>query len=274
MMLAVEGVAIGYRDKLVAQDVSFTLAAGEVLCLLGPNGCGKSTLFKTLLGLIPAGSGRVVLDGEDIAAWPRWRLARQVAYVPQAHNALFPFSVLDIVIMGRTAHIGAFAAPSAADRAIAERSLEALGVAALANRIYTEISGGERQLVLIARALAQEPRALIMDEPTASLDFGNQIRVLQQVRALAAAGIAIVLSTHDPDHAFFCADRVALLHGGRLAAIGTPDEQITPQRLRQLYGVDVTIVRIADADRRVCVPSIGDLSHREIGAKGIGGPAA
>ena len=140
--------------------------------------------------------------------------------MPQAHIGYFPFTVRDVVLMGRTAHLAAFAGPSRRDRDLAEEALARLGLARLADAIYTQISGGERQLTLIARALAQAAPLLVMDEPTASLDFGNQVRVLEQVTALARSGIGVLLSTHDPDQAFQCADRVALLRGGELIAHG------------------------------------------------------
>jgi iron complex transport system ATP-binding protein len=160
-----------------------------------------------------------------------------------------------MVLMGRTARLGLFETPSAADHRLAEEALRALGISHLAARVFTEISGGERQLALIARALAQEAPILVMDEPTASLDFGNQVRVLQHIRALAKAGKSILLSTHDPDHAFLC-DRVALLHGGELIAVGAPDDTITPDHLKRLYGIDATIALLPELGRRVCTPSL------------------
>lgn len=253
-MLAVEDLAFGYGARTVGAAVSFTLAAGEVLCLLGPNGGGKTTLFKTLLGLLPAKAGRIRLDGADLSRWPRARVARAIAYVPQAHAAFFPFTVREVVLMGRAARLRPFAGPGRTDAEAAEAALATLGIGHLAERIYTEISGGERQMVLIARALAGEPRILVMDEPTASLDFGNQTRVLEQVRRLSATGIAVVLSTHDPGHAFLCADRVALLHDGRLVALGRPEDTITPENLRRLYGVAVAVVPLPGHGRSVCTP--------------------
>jgi iron complex transport system ATP-binding protein len=157
--------------------------------------------------------------------------------------------------MGRTAHVNTFGSPTRRDREAATAALSLLGIAHLADRPYTQISGGERQLSLIARALAQEPRILVMDEPTASLDFGNQVRVLTQVRTLAQRGIAVILSTHDPDQAFLCGDRAALLHEGRLARLGPPDEVITAASLRETYGVEVEVVELAHV--RVCVPRLG-----------------
>jgi iron complex transport system ATP-binding protein len=259
MRLSVERLAFGYPGRRVGADVSFTVDGGEVLVLLGPNGAGKTTLFRTLLRLLPAHGGDVRVDEASIARWPRRRVAQTVGYVPQAQLGVFPFTVRDVVLMGRTPHVPAFAMPGAADRAIASRTLEGLGLAHLAERPYTEVSGGERQLTLVARALAQAPRILVMDEPTASLDFGNQVRVLGEVRALARRGIAVVLSTHDPDHAFLCADRVAMLHGGRLAHLGPPADTITPATLREVYGVDVEVHALPRAEggvSRVCLPSL------------------
>lgn len=266
MTLSTDRLGFGYPGRVIGREVSLEIRSGEVLCLLGPNGGGKTTLMKTLLGLLPALTGTVRLDGEDLAAWSRRRLARVIGYVPQAHAAFFPFTVIEIVLMGRSAHIGLFAAPTEADRAIAERALATLGIAHLGERIYTEISGGERQLALIARALAQEPRILVMDEPTASLDFGNQVRVLRQIAALARSGIAVVFSTHDPDHVFLCGDRVALLHGGALEAIGPPEEVITPASLQRLYGVEVQVVDLPEHETRTCVPAVHGLRRRPAGS--------
>ncbi len=256
-VLTVRSLDFGYHGRAVGRGVSFAVAPGEVLCWLGPNGGGKTTLFRTLLGLLPALAGEVRVDGTELSRWTRRAVARRIAYVPQAHASFFPFAVRDIVLMGRTAHLGLFAVPGAHDIAEADAALARLGIAHLAERVYTEISGGERQLALIARALAQAPQLLVMDEPTASLDFGNQVRVLEQVRDLAASGIAVLLSTHDPDHAFLVADRVALLHGGRLLALGRPEETVTPATLRQLYGIDVAVSLVPELNRRVCAPSLG-----------------
>ncbi|MGA4553939.1 ABC transporter ATP-binding protein [Methylorubrum aminovorans] len=257
MILEVRDLAFGYGARAVGSGVSLTVGEGEALCLLGPNGGGKTTLFKTMLGLLRPLAGSVHLDGTDLSELPRREVAKKIAYVPQAHAAFFPFTVREVVLMGRASRLAAFASPGPADRAAAERALATLGIGHLAERIYTEISGGERQLALIARALAGEPRLLVMDEPTASLDFGNQARVLTQVRRLSEAGIAVVLSTHDPGHAFLCADRVALLHGGRLVALGPPAETVTPEHLRLLYGVEVAVVPLPGQGRTVCTPLIG-----------------
>jgi iron complex transport system ATP-binding protein len=256
MRLEARRLAFGYPAKPVGRDVDLALGPGEVVCLLGPNGSGKTTLFKTLLGLLPAQGGEVSIDGRPLADLPRAEVARRVAYVPQAHAAHFPYTVRDMVLMGRTAYLGPFARPGPRDHAAAERALETLGIADLAEADYTRISGGQRQLALIARALAQAAPLLVMDEPTASLDFGNQALVLREVRALAAQGYGIVLSTHDPDHAFACATEVALLHDGALAAHGAPEAVLTPARLETVYGVPVSIERLASG-HTVCAPDLG-----------------
>jgi len=161
------------------------------------------------------------------------------------------------VLMGRTAHRGVFAAPSGADRRAANEAIAALGIEHLARREWLQVSGGERQLALVARALAQEPLILVLDEPTASLDFGNQVRVLDAVRSLAERrGLSVLLSTHHPEQAFACADRVAVLAGGELLRIGAPADVITPETLRACYSVDVAVLPVADDRYRVCVPRL------------------
>ena len=271
MRLEAEDLAFGYPGKSVGKGVDLGVGAGEVVCLLGPNGAGKTTLFKTLLGLLPAQGGRVLLDGRPLASLARAEVARRIAYVPQAHAAHFPYSVQDMVLMGRTAHLGPFARPGPDDHAAALAALQMLAIAPLADADYTRISGGQRQLALIARALAQAAPLIVMDEPTASLDFGNQALVLRQVRALAAEGYGIVLSTHAPDHAFACATRVALLHAGTLLASGPPAAILTPARLETVYGIKVVVERLASG-HTVCAPDLGPPHLPGHGFPGSHGP--
>ena len=250
--LTVKQLTIGYDGKPIGRDISFSLTAGETLSLLGPNGSGKTTLFKSLLRLIEPLGGSIRIDGEDTSNWPRRAMARCFGYVPQAGGGYFPFTVREMILMGRTAHLSAFASPGPRDQQAAQMALERLGIARLAERPYPQLSGGEKQLTLIARALAQEPRFLILDEPTASLDFGNQVRVLQQVRQLAQSGIGIVLSTHHPDQAFVLGGLALLLRDGRLMAAGPVTEVITPEQLRALYGIEVEV--LATDRGRICLP--------------------
>lgn len=251
--LTARQLGFGYPRQPVGRDVDLDVAPGEVLCLLGPNGSGKTTLFKTLLGLLARQGGSIALDGEDIGALSRSEIARRVAYVPQAHESVFPYTVHDMVLMGRTVHRGLFSSPRQDDAGRAQEALDQLGIGDLASREFTRISGGQRQLALIARALAQDAPIIVMDEPTASLDFGNQVRVLQQVNRLSAAGLGIVLSTHNPDHALACASRVLVLADGTLRAAGSPESVLTGELLSSVYEVDVRLERLSHG-QPVCVP--------------------
>jgi len=254
-MLQVDKLTFGFPGRTIGRDVSFTLAAGEAMCVLGPNGGGKTTLFRTILGLLQPHGGTIQLGGISLESLSRREIAQRIGYVPQGHSAYFAFTVRDFVLMGRTAHLGVFSVPGREDVELAERVLESLGIAHLAGRAVTEVSGGERQLALVARALAQEPATLVLDEPTASLDFGNQVRVLEKILALAAGGISILFATHDPDHAFLTSQRVLLLAEGRALEIGAPAEVIRPDSLQRLYGVSVEVLPLAGG-RHTCLPAL------------------
>ena len=255
MTITASDLGIGYPGHRVGSGITLAAGPGAVLCLLGPNGSGKTTLFKTLLGLIPPQSGGVMLAGKPIESLSRAEIARRVAYVPQAHSSPFAYLSLEVVLMGRTARLGLFSQPGETDRAAARAALARLRIEELAESDYTRLSGGQRQLVLIARALAQETPVLIMDEPTASLDFGNQALLLQEIAGIASDGLTVILSTHDPDHAFAVGTEVALLHEGRVRATGAPADALTESALSSVYGVGVRVEQLADG-RTVCVPSL------------------
>jgi iron complex transport system ATP-binding protein len=240
-LLATENLAIGYGSRIVASGIDLALAAGSVTCLLGPNGVGKTTLFRTLLGLIPPLAGTIRIGGDDLSHLSRAAVAREIAYVPQAYAGGFAYTLLDLAVMGRTAYLGTFGTPTKADFEIAMDALAALGIAALARRDVTRVSGGERQLALIARALAQQARIIVMDEPTSSLDLGNRLRVLDKIRGLADNGLAVLVSTHEPEQAFAIADRVALLGAGNRFTTGAVDIVLDSQQLTLLYGVDLSV---------------------------------
>lgn len=259
-MLELKEVSCGYGSKTVLSGVSLSVRLGEILCLLGPNGVGKTTLFKTILGFLELQGGEITLDGANIRQWPPKRLAQKIGYVPQAHVPPFPFTVLEVVIMGRTAHLGMFASPSRQDRKLAEDALDALDVGCLKERIYTELSGGERQMVLIARALTQQPEFLVMDEPTANLDFGNQVRVLEQVKRLARQGLGVIMTSHFPDHAFLCSSKVALLEKDNRLTVGEAERVVTEANLKSAYGVNVriaTVLNYCGEQLKTCIPLFG-----------------
>src|SRR5262245_21576056 len=232
-------LTIGYSDRVVGRGLDVALATGEVLALLGPNGSGKTTLLKTLLGLLTPKAGEVRLDDRPLASYRDRERARLIAYVPQSHSATFAFTVEAIVLMGRTAHGNLFSRPSAEDRAVAAHTLDRFGIAHLRDRPYTMISGGERQLALLARALAQEPQFIVLDEPTASLDFGNQGKVMREIRALAGSGHGVLFTTHDPNHALRAADRAYLLRDGERIAEGPVRDVLTRTQLEALYHAPV-----------------------------------
>lgn len=251
--LKVHEVAFSYGDRPVLDGLSFSVPRGRILSLLGPNGCGKSTLLKIMLGLLRPRSGTVSLDGREVNSLTVEQRARKMAYVPQAHALSFPYRVIDVVLLGRLAHQSFFEVYSPEDRKLANAALQRVGIEHLAARSYTQISGGERQLALIARALAQGAEILIMDEPVNGLDYGNQLRLLQEIRTLSDEGYTVVKSTHFPDHAFLSSDEVVLMYQGTILAQGSPEEAMTTERLRLLYGVEVNILS-QEGGFLCCVP--------------------
>jgi iron complex transport system ATP-binding protein len=257
MKLEVRDLSCGWGPgKPVQRYVNFTVASGEVCCVLGPNGCGKTTLFKTVLGLLPRQAGRVAFDGEDIARWTPKKLASTMAYVSQWHTPPFPYKVRDVVLLGRTSKVG-YGQPSASDYQIVDNALYDVGVYHMRDRPYTDISGGELQLVMIARALAQQPQMLVLDEPTAALDYGNVVRVISKVRELAKKGYGVIMTTHSPDHAFMCNSNVVLLQRDEPMKFGRAVDVITERNMREAYGVGVKIVEFVTREgevMRMCAP--------------------
>ncbi len=254
-MLWLDQVVCGYQmqkgpAKVVLESLSCQIEKGRVLAILGSNGIGKTTLFKSVLGALPLLRGRILIDDVDMRDLNKRQIANKIGYVPQSHTPPFPFTVLQIVVMGRAAHLSHFQTPSKRDMEVAKNALALLGIAHLAEEVYTEISGGERQLALIARALVQEAAYLIMDEPTSNLDFGNQIRVLRQIKQLAASGIGVIFTTHYPDHAFLCADDVAVIKDKNHFVFGAVDDVVTQQVLEEIYGIQLSLIDAAAPDGR------------------------
>ena len=258
-MLDIRDLACGYGGKRAVEGFTACIQTGEVFCLLDPNGVGKTTLFKTIMGLLPRMGGQVLLDGRDVAHMPSAELAGHIAYVPQNHVPLFAFAVRDVVMMGAVAQRGMFGSPTSADRDLAGDILDELGVSKLAGRVYTELSGGERQMVLIARALAQGPRFLMMDEPTSALDFGNLVRVLRCVRHLADEGLGVIMTTHQPEHLAQCRARGALILDSRTFVTGEAREILTPENLAAAYDVEVAVADVPYRGRTLlaCQPIVG-----------------
>ncbi|SEW46180.1 ABC transporter ATP-binding protein [[Clostridium] fimetarium] len=255
-MLEIKNVVCGYKNNVILSDISFGVNKGSILSIMGANGIGKTTLFKTILGHLKLLDGEILLHGKAMKSLTSKEMAKQIAYVPQAHIPPFPFKVIDVVAMGRTSHISVFRSPSKKDMQIAQECLNTVNILYLQEKSYTEISGGERQLVLIARALAQKSEILIMDEPTANLDFGNQTRILDQIRALSKKGLTIIYTTHFPEHAFLCSSQVLVIKGKKEFVIGSASEIITSELIKEVYQVDALVkeIKLDFKTVKICVP--------------------
>ena len=254
MSLSVENLSFSYGQTPVLRGVSFTAEKGELVSVLGPNGVGKTTLFRCILGTLTPRMGHIKMGHQDLSALSPRERAERIAYIPQIHPPTFGYTVLDTVLMGAARQLNAFQQPGAAQIRQAEAALEQVGAAALRQRNFSHLSGGEQQLVLIARALAQQAEVLMMDEPTSALDYGNQLRILQMVRRLAAGGYTVIMSTHNPQHALTFATRLLALHEGRAAAWGAPRTVLTPELMETLYGVTAELLDTADGP--VLVPRV------------------
>lgn len=242
-LLNVEQATLGYADRPVLRNVSFSLNAGTFCCLLGSNGCGKTTLLRSILGVLPLQSGEINLHGVPLAGLSTRDKARLVAWVPQAHEGAFAFSVIEMVMMGLTPRIGIFSTPGAHEHRLAMQQLETMGIAHLTLRHWAALSGGERQQVLIARALVQQPRLLLMDEPASSLDFGNQIRLLDTLKRLKEAGTTLLMATHHPLHARAIADSVIRIEPDGCVTHDAPAAQLGTDSLAALYGLTTGQIR-------------------------------
>lgn len=254
-MLSVNHLSFSYGGKNTLSDITFEAVEGTRIAVLGPNGAGKSTLFRCILGLLPQFTGEIKINEKKIRAMQQAELARCAAYIPQSSAVVFDYTVLEMVLMGTTGQLGPFSGPGKRQIAKAQEILQSLGIDTLGQRSFGKLSGGERQLTLIARAMVQGAKLLIMDEPTANLDFGNQQRVLMQMERLAKQGYTVLFSTHDPNQALSSADEALVLKEGRMLAYGAAEETLTAELLTELYGVEVSLeTSQADPSRRICVP--------------------
>ncbi len=248
------GVRFSYGKNEILHGVDFAAGRGQLIAVLGPNGAGKSTLFRCLLGLYGSYRGSIAIEGREVKTMQPREIAAKVAYIPQTHTPTFHYTVLEMVLMGTTHRVRGLKSPGEQETAIARKALAQVGIADMEQRSYGRLSGGEQQLVLIARALAQQTELLIMDEPTSSLDYGNQLRVMQRVKKLAQQGYTILLSSHNPQQALLFADRILALHDGVICADGSPDAVITAELLQTLYGIETRLT--ASEAGRLIVPML------------------
>lgn len=237
--LIARGVAGGYGNESIVRDVDISVTAGECVALLGPNGAGKSTLVRLLAGVLPARAGTIELAGRPLTSWRRREIARLVGYVPQLVAFSFPLTVREIVEQGRAPHLGPWRPPSPADHAAVDAALEHVGMTSRVNEPIQHLSGGERQLVVLARALAGEPRILLLDEPATALDLRHQLDLLEILAALVQHGVGVLLVAHDWNLALRIATRIVVLNRGSIAAAGKPGDIVCPELLRRVFGVEV-----------------------------------
>jgi len=244
-MLEVKGIHFRHQhlEEDVLKGVEFNAVGGEITTLLGPNGSGKTTVFKCIAGLWKPQRGEILFNKKDISNLPYEKRAKMLAIVPQEHEPPFPYSVLDAVLMGRVSHVSLFSSPSKYDYFKAEEAIESVGISHLKEKAYTRVSGGERQLVLIARALAQEAPVMLLDEPTSHLDFRNQVIVLNKIKEIARyKGLIVLMTLHDPNLAMLFSDKVVMMNNGHVISKGFPQEVITEDNLKSVYMIDVSVI--------------------------------
>lgn len=253
-VLEIKDAAFSYEDtENIFEGINLTVDQGDVVCILGPNGCGKTTLIKCLNKLHELKEGVVYINGRDIRDINQREIAINIGYIPQGHIPTFAFSVLDVVLMGRSPHLDFFESLGEEDYKIAEDALKKFGLHKLKDKPYTDLSGGEQQLVFFSRVIAQEPNILILDEPTSHLDFGNQLKTLDIISKLASDGLSVIMTSHFPDHAFISANKVAIMKDRDFMAVGKPEEVINTENMEKAYGIKVEIVDIGH-NRKICVP--------------------
>ena len=255
MSIEVQNLSFSYGDRPVLHDISFCVEKGEFLSILGPNGVGKSTLFRCVLGLLSGYTGQVLVDGVNARTFSVREAAKHIAYIPQSSHPVFNYSVFDIVLMGRTSGLSTFRGPGKADTEMCRWALDKIGISHLEDRCFHRLSGGEQQLVLIARALVQDAPILMLDEPTANLDFGNQMLVLEQAQNLAKEGYTVIQTTHHPEQSYLFSDRILAIQNGRVLTEGTPSQVLTAENMEKLYHVDVDVVSLYADKARICIPS-------------------
>lgn len=268
MTLEVNSLSFSYGNKRIFGDVSFSVNGGGILAVLGPNGAGKTTLLRVITGLLKKQSGVCLYDGEDISKMSEKKLWSRISYVPQSAKGMAAYSVLDSVLFGLAGKIGVFSSPGKKEIGHAESILDELGISHLRDRRMSEISGGEAQMVLIARALVSDPGLILLDEPETGLDFYNQLKVLGTLSSLASRGIACIFNTHYPDHALNYADKSILLYDAH-ATVGATETVLTAENIKKAFGVNVILNNVTTPDgafRSIIPVSIAD-DDRACGVK-------
>lgn len=255
MSIKVDNLSFSYGAHQVLHGIGFEVPDATLTVVLGPNGVGKTTLFRCILGLAAGYVGSIEVNGKDVARLSVAQRACELAYIPQAHANIFDYEVVDLVLMACGTDLGMMRSPTRRHEARAMEALERVGIAELAHRPITQLSGGQQQLALVARAIAQDSRAIVMDEPTSALDFANTSRVLGLVRELSAEGRSVLLSMHQPDQAYLYADRVLAMQDGGVYAQGLPADVVTQEHVSELYGVDVRVCPLFGDQARAVVPA-------------------
>lgn len=256
--LEVNNATFSYNGKMnIFENVSFSVDKGDVFCILGPNGTGKSTLLRCLCNLYKLKDGNIQIDGHEVSQMSPSALAKKIGFIPQIHTPTFPYTVLEVVIMGRTPHLNMISAPSEKDYIIAEEAIKMADIEHIKDKPYTQLSGGQMQMVLLARVLAQEPKILLLDEPTSHLDISHQIHTIEIVRKLADKGISLIMTSHFPDHAFMASKKVGIMKNKSFMKIGSADDVITEKNLKRAYGSDIKVVYLGgDISRKITVPML------------------
>lgn len=254
-MLEVVNLSCGYKDKVILEDISITAEKGDIVCILGPNGSGKSTLIKTIVGLIPSIKGEILVNQLSMNNLSWSKRAKIMSYIPQTFSSVFQYKVIDIVLMGRTSYVGFLTEPSKRDIEIAERSIEILNIYYLRDKVYSQISGGERQLVKIAQALTQESKIIVMDEPTNSLDLGNQNTILNHLKVCSKLGITIIMATHYPEQALYYGTKALLVKDKNVIEVNKPKINLKEEQLQNLYNINMKIIEvdINGETRKICL---------------------
>lgn len=263
--LHIQDVSFSYRRQSeVLKNLSFSVPRGRVVGILGANGAGKSTLFKLILGVLPLQSGDIKINGRSVKTLSNRERAKRMAYIPQTQRGTFQFTVSEMVLMGTTASFSMFSQPGKRERIIAAEAMKLLQIEQFSDRPFDQLSGGEQQLVLIARAVAQDAPILIMDEPTASLDYGNQIRVLEEIRQLANRGYLVLISTHNPQHIFLYADDVLLIDGGTAIAFGKPQDVLSETLLSHVYRVPIQLEKSVRTETVTVLPHFEKMRNHDM----------